>query len=283
MPTSLFNSSGYYYVTSNFNGASYNLSDGYTGGSVPDTLSLTNNNTGYSSNNWQIFYQDSVYLIRNYDYKLSYQLGVNTTSSTPLPELLPASGQLTQQWNITKLSDGTYRLTNMELGNSQVFGVKVVLNGPSQLVMNPAETDDRWSLSINDDAPAVPQSMLQSVLLQAPSATSTGSSSATATITTAAPSATATGSTTSPSTASQGLTGGAIGGIVAAVIIAVLFALGLFIFMRRKRRRTIRVHEAPVHENPSRTPHEILSQPRYELGVSNYAEPTSNRATELSS
>lgn len=275
--TSFFNSSSYYYVNASISNAPYWLSDTYTDGGPPETLSFTQ--TSYSSNNWQFFYQDSIYLIRNYDYQLSYQLGVNTTTSPPLPALLPASGELTQQWNITKLDDGTFRMTNLETGSSQALS----LDGSSQLVMSDVQSAESWIIDSNPGAPAVPQSMQQSVLLQAPSTTSVSSSSASMTGTTATASITPTTSPSSTSTASKGISGGAIGGIVAGVIIAVLIAIGVLFFMRRRKTRAA-IHEVGSTEpTESKILHEIQSQPVYETDSSRDLLKTSSRVAELSS
>jgi hypothetical protein len=47
----------------------------------------------YSSENWQLFFQDGVYFIRNYDWGADWQLGVNSTDRS-VPQMLEAAGLL---------------------------------------------------------------------------------------------------------------------------------------------------------------------------------------------
>ncbi len=62
MSSQLIQSNAYYGVSSDRYGPNVFLSDSI----YDDALSLTN--SSFSSNNWQIFYQDPIYLVRNYDY-----------------------------------------------------------------------------------------------------------------------------------------------------------------------------------------------------------------------
>ena len=112
MSSQLIQSNAYCYLTSDRYGPNVSLSDGTSDGS----LSLIN--TIFSSNNWQIFYQ---YLIRNYDYGAKFQLGIAEDSPT-IPALMIASGNLTQQWNLTLWEDGTCRLADIWLGRVQMLG-----------------------------------------------------------------------------------------------------------------------------------------------------------------
>ena len=161
MSSQLIQSNAYYYVSSDLYGPDDLLSDGYS----DSTLSLTNSSR--ASNNWQIFYQDPVYLIRNYQYGAKFQLGIAEDSPT-LPALMIASGNLTQQWNMTLWEDGTYRLANMWLGSVQMLGV-----GVKDYVIIPtmtaAQNGSHWSFAINPSDPTsnVTDDMLQPVSLQA--------------------------------------------------------------------------------------------------------------------
>ena len=159
----LIESDAYYCVSSDHYGPSFTLGDG-TNPNAPNTLSLTESNV--SSNNWQIFYQDPVYLIRNYDYGAKYQLGIAEDSPSS-PALLLASGDLTQQWNMTLWDDGTFRLANMWLGNAQILGIGGQDNIPVP-VMTAAQNGSHWSFSINlsNLTSNLPDDMLQSVSLQ---------------------------------------------------------------------------------------------------------------------
>lgn len=135
MSSPLIQNNAYYGVSSDLYGPSFGLSDGPKT-DPPQPLFLTK--SSLRSLNWQIFYQDTIYLIRNFDYGTEYQLGVPEDSPT-VPALLPASGNLTQQWNITLWSDGTYRLTNMWLGNVQILGVSDTDNNKPIPVMTAAQ------------------------------------------------------------------------------------------------------------------------------------------------
>ncbi len=161
MSSQMIQSNAYYGVSSDRYGPNVLLDDG----DYADTLSLTN--SSFASNNWQIFYQDPIYLIRNYLYGAKFQLGIAEDSPT-LPALMPASGNLTQQWNMTLWEDGTYRLANMCLGSVQMLGVGRKDNEISP-VMTAAQSGSHWSFAINptDSTSNVTDDMLQSVSLQA--------------------------------------------------------------------------------------------------------------------
>ena len=161
MTSPLAQSDAYYYLSSDLYGSNLLLSDGQNGG---EPLSLTN--LTFSTSNWQIFYQDPVYLIRNYDSGAQLQLGIAEDSET-LPELMIASGNLTQQWNITQWEDKTYRLTNMWLGSVQMLGVAQKNNGIIP-VMTATQNGSHWSFAINpsDLTSDLPADMLEPVSLQ---------------------------------------------------------------------------------------------------------------------
>ena len=163
MSLPLIDNNAYYGISSDYYGPSFLLGDGLNP-VTPGTLSLTQ--TGHASNNWQIFYQDPIYLIRNFDYEAMYQLGIAEESPT-LPALLLASGDLTQQWNITLWDDRTFRLENMWLGSAQILGVGGKDDIPIP-VMTAAQNGSHWSFSINlsNATSNVADDMLQSVSLQ---------------------------------------------------------------------------------------------------------------------
>lgn len=146
MSSQLIQSNAYYYVSSDLYGSSVVLGDGL-GADSPSTLFLRSGIGIFSSDNWQIFYQDPIFLIRNYDYGAGYQLGIAEDSPT-LPALLPTSGELTQQWSMTLWDDGTYRLANMWLGSVQMLGVSAEDNETIP-VMNAAQNGSHWSFAIN--------------------------------------------------------------------------------------------------------------------------------------
>ncbi len=164
MSSPLIQSNAFYRVSSDYYGPSFVLSDGLNP-DAPGTLCLTQ--SSFSSNNWQIFYQDPIYLIRNFEYGAKYQLGIAEDSPTQ-PALLLASGDWTQQWNMTLWDDGTFRLANVWLGSAQVLGISSKDNIPVP-AMTAAQNGSHWSFSINlsNSTSNMADDMLQSVSLQA--------------------------------------------------------------------------------------------------------------------
>ena len=154
--SSLFDSSAYYILSSDLYGSNAHLNDGYN----PDApSSLVLGTVSYSSENWQVFFQDDVYFLRNYDYGVVYHLGLSDSSATQ-PQLLKASGDLSQQWNITIWPDGTRKLTNMAVGEFQFLGVSNNSAGEIIPVMNTAEEGSHWTFDINSSVEPT-QQMLQ--------------------------------------------------------------------------------------------------------------------------
>jgi hypothetical protein len=161
---SYYQVSSYLYVPSALlhTGANSDLVDGP--GASPGPLCFSQ--TSYSSDNWQFFYQAPVFLVRNYVYGAAYQLGI-TENSPDFPALLPASGELTQQWNITLWDDGTYRLSNMWLGYLQVIGT-TSWDNMDVPVMDAGQNGSHWSFAINPSISIDGSSdMLQALSLEA--------------------------------------------------------------------------------------------------------------------
>lgn len=313
MSLPLTENNAYYSLSSDHYGPSFQLGDGHPN-DPPGTLSLTQ--TGYESNNWQIFYQDPIYLIRNYDYGAKYQLGIAEDSPT-LPALLLASGDLTQQWNMTLWDDATFRLANMWLGNEQVLGI----GGKDDTripVMTAAQNGSHWSFAINlsNLTSNLADDMLQSVSLQAvrwnhdsvclllvdanslsqaPSSTSTSTPLSTLASTTifSTPAETAVATTTitagSVSSSSRSISGGAIAGIIVAIVALALVVLGLLFFVWRRRRQ--QRHGLPAdqaalaqqqEENRYPAMHKVDTRhPLSEMGVSNEKERMRSPAVEM--
>nr|UZP47918.1 hypothetical protein [Cladonia uncialis subsp. uncialis] len=293
MSLPLTENNAYYSLSSDHYGPSFQLGDGHPN-DPPGTLSLTQ--TGYESNNWQIFYQDPIYLIRNYDYGAKYQLGIAEDSPT-LPALLLASGDLTQQWNMTLWDDATFRLGNMWLGNEQVLGI----GGKDDTripVMTAAQNGSHWSFAINlsNLTSNLADDMLQSVSLQAaPSSTSTSTPLSTLASTTifSTPAETAVATTTitagSVSSSSRSISGGAIAGIIVAIVALALVVLGLLFFVWRRRRQ--QRHGLPAdqaalaqqqEENRYPAMHKVDTRhPLSEMGVSNEKERMRSPAVEM--
>jgi hypothetical protein len=151
----LFDSTAYYRLSCDRYGQETLLSDGYNA-DAPDPLFL--GTTSYSSENWQIYFQDEVYFIRNFDYGANYQLAVSSTTDTQ-PQLLPTTGDLAQQWNITIWPDGTRKLVNMAVGEFQILGVSTNSTDFIIPVMNTAEEGSHWTFDINSSAGEVSADM----------------------------------------------------------------------------------------------------------------------------
>ena len=170
MASSLFQWHGYYRVISDRHGPGSDLQASPDDETEGPPIAIFFDKTSNSAENWQIFYQEPIYLIRNYNYGARYQLGI-TEESQVQPALLPTSGNLTQQWNITQWGDGgeTYRLTNMWLGSEQILSVVDGHDGTPIPVMTTAQSGSHWTFVPNrsNATSSLPEDMLQSVALQA--------------------------------------------------------------------------------------------------------------------
>jgi hypothetical protein len=159
MSVSPFSPTSYY----RFSNAAYpytGISTGYKYENTPPHLGLTPYGSR-SSENWQIYRQRdasgrSVYLIRNYDYGAVLQLGL-TEQMRAVPQLLPKSGELGQQWMIERGNDGNWVLSNALLGNGSYLGVSE--GGNSGLytrevpAMQPSrDGSEMWTVTINVSA-----------------------------------------------------------------------------------------------------------------------------------
>lgn len=170
MASSLFPWHGYYRVISDRHGPGSDLQASPDDGTDGAPIAIFFDKTSNSTENWQIFYQEPIYLIRNYNYGARYQLGI-TEESQVQPALLPTSGNLTQQWNITQWGDGgkTYRLTNMWLGSEQMLSVVDGHDGTPIPVMTTAQSGSHWTFVPNrsNATSRLSEDLLQSVALQA--------------------------------------------------------------------------------------------------------------------
>ena len=149
MSSALNDPTVYYTLSSDSQGHDYHLHDAYNA-TAPNNLYLST--ASYSSDNWQAFYQDDVYFFRNYDYGADYQLGIDESVSRTQPQLLPASGALSQQWNMTLWSDGTRKITNMAIGEFQYLGVSMSTSNSVIPVLNTDEKGSHWTFDINSSA-----------------------------------------------------------------------------------------------------------------------------------
>jgi hypothetical protein len=111
-------------------------------------VNMTIAETTTSSENWQLYLQSDVYFIRNYAAGAQLQLGL-TQDSNVVPQLLPRSGDLGQQWLITPREDGTWRLTNKLVGDQSSVGISAQNTVPG---IDPNDDDGHWKIGINVSA-----------------------------------------------------------------------------------------------------------------------------------
>ncbi|KAF2254671.1 hypothetical protein BU26DRAFT_143311 [Trematosphaeria pertusa] len=102
-----------------------------------------------SSENWQIYYQQGRYFIRNYDYG-DYQLAL-TESSRSVPKLMKRSGELGHQWTLTRKDGDGWQLSNGLLGNGSLLCLNQAYTGTVP-GMQPSEAGANWEILINPSA-----------------------------------------------------------------------------------------------------------------------------------
>ncbi|KAI1614319.1 hypothetical protein EDD36DRAFT_464163 [Exophiala viscosa] len=237
---SQFNSSAYYRLYTDEYGIGTRLNDGI-GPDAPNALELGEGS--YSSENWQVFYQDEVYFIRNYDYGAEYQLALNSSDTTQ-PQLLPATGDLTQQWNITSWSDGTWKLVNIGVEQDQYLSVTNTTTDQIIPAMNTDDEGSRWTFQINHSAGNASAEMLEPLSSVATVQTATSSTTAASSTATkqATPSSTSTSTNKSNSLSSGALAGTIVGAVA---VIAFLVIAALLMVRKRSRARRRRTTEIP--------------------------------------
>ena len=123
-------------------------------GQAQNTKGAIGMNTAWtfsSSENWQLYFQQGRYFIRNYDYGGQWQLGL-TEESPVVPKLLKRSGGLGQQWTMERQDDGTYRFHNGLLGNTSALALAVRDN--VQPGMQSAASGSKWEIIVNLSAKA---------------------------------------------------------------------------------------------------------------------------------
>lgn len=158
MSNPFFDSSAYYGFLNSLNTSCY-LTLGWNGG-VPGLPFETGDS--YSSNNWQIFFQDPIYFIRNYDHGADYHLAIPSTGGSQ-PQLLRSSGGLGHQWNITSRSDGSKRLVNMLVGEHQPLGLGTTSEGTIIPLLSSDDSSSHWMFEINSSAGKASAQMLEAV------------------------------------------------------------------------------------------------------------------------
>jgi hypothetical protein len=150
-----------YYRFANVKYTSVTLSTGFKDSSPNLTFTPAGSR---SSENWQLYFQAGRYLIRNYDYGASAQLGLSDAARS-VPRLLAPSGALGQQWLLDQYEDGSWRVSNGLVGNVSVLGVSDALVtseiGPG--MMPSPDGSDRWLVTVNLSAGKVGTAMLVDV------------------------------------------------------------------------------------------------------------------------
>jgi hypothetical protein len=144
--TSTFSSTAFYRFFNNVY-PNHTISTGLTF-TASTKINMTVAETYTSSENWQLFYQSNVYFIRNYAAGSQLQLGL-TQDSNVVPQLLPRSGDLGQQWVIAPRDDGTWRLTNKLVGDQSSVGISASNTVPG---IDPNDDDGHWQIGINVSA-----------------------------------------------------------------------------------------------------------------------------------
>lgn len=215
------------------------LSSG-VGRNTNGTLEINDLGTYSSSENWQFYFQDGRYFLRNRDYLNEWQLGFN--GSRPTPQLMPIAEDATQQWLLDKRDDETFIIKNEGMGDNMIFGL-AIQNPIPQMTTNSDLA--AWLIDPNLSAGDVPEEMLQpvrvvevtstlSVSSLVPTSSST-SGSATTTTDSSSSAQDADQQLSSTSNSSGGLSAGAIAGIAIGAV-AILVLVGLFLFWRRSRK-----------------------------------------------
>ena len=152
---SLFQSGIWYRLFNNARPANITLSSGISQ-DTNGALAMTPMNGFSSSENWQFFYQDDRYFIRNYDYRNVFQLGLASATSSK-PSILDLKSDLLQQWLVEREDDGTYIIRSQRPGNVQALGLAINDNTP-QMTSNLDQA--KWVIDPNQSAGDVPAEML---------------------------------------------------------------------------------------------------------------------------
>ena len=168
MATSLFNSSSYYrFSNTQLNDATISSGISFN---TDGAIAMTQLGS-LSSENWQLWYQEGRYFIRNRDYGAEWQLGVSE-GSPDVPLLLAASADLGQQWEVTSLSGGSYTLTNLLFATYNSSGdisgqFQLALSSDSSNSIFLETTEDQsgaqWTIDINTSAGTPSADMLKNL------------------------------------------------------------------------------------------------------------------------
>ncbi|KAF1354467.1 hypothetical protein EJ07DRAFT_182155 [Lizonia empirigonia] len=196
-----------------------------------------------SSENWQLFYQQGCYFIRNRDFP-SLQLGLTQDDRT-IPLLRERSGSLGQQWSITRDGEG-WQLMNGLLGNSSFLALAAENEVPG---MSTSEQGSIWDIASNPSA-GNPLDLDKNGFGEVANFEVASSSAATTptplSISTPAPTSVFSPVASSPIAGTDvhieaktrsSLAAGAISGITIGSFVLILAAIVLALLLRRRRRK----------------------------------------------
>ncbi|KAK5718855.1 hypothetical protein LTS12_027687 [Elasticomyces elasticus] len=115
----------------------------------------------FPSENWQLFYDDGVYFIRNHEYGSRYQLGLNSSDQST-PSMMDTGSGLGMQWNITTMDgdNGVWELKNLFVAQTNVLALGSGFLNMKVPVMNTDQTAGKWIIGINPSASNVSDSMM---------------------------------------------------------------------------------------------------------------------------
>jgi hypothetical protein len=278
-----------YYTIHNYDMiANKSLSSGHNK-DANGSVNMTQEGTFSSSENWQFYFQQGRYFIRNYDYGSGWQLGLDQSSQS-IPQLMRTSGALGQQWTLLKQDGGGWRLTNGLLGNDSALSLSLTNTVPA---FNPNSGDkgSRWEI-LNNPSAGSPQDAAMlidvagfevSVMHLKSSAfvgdwfpqdakpVTTSSIAPSSTVQSEVSQRTSTSSTqgaTIPTSESQRLGAGPIAGIVvgAVVLVVAVGVLAYFLLYKRKQNKK-KTSAAELGSDPTQQSKYIEHVDRAEIGA----------------
>ncbi|KAF2823289.1 hypothetical protein CC86DRAFT_409211 [Ophiobolus disseminans] len=229
------------------------------------------NTADTSSENWQFFLQSDRYFIRNFDRGAEMQLGLSETDKL-VPKLYPQSGNISQQWNLTRSGNYWHMSNGLEPGVVLIMGSGKAV----QMQGDAPDLNKDWQIQENPSAATAQPltgswtTFLSNFVSPTPSPSASSSASATSTsisTTTNAPSPSNTSPSSSASTntassattsSSSSISPGAIAGIAIAAVVLIggaAFVLWFFLVKRRRPAPPVYAHEDPyTHADPYATP-----------------------------
>ncbi|KAJ5650480.1 uncharacterized protein N7484_004203 [Penicillium longicatenatum] len=251
MTGSAFDSTYYYRFSNTALGVNMTLAVGET--NDPPNAPVLNLIRSFSSENWQIFYDQGIYFIRNWNYGATYQLGL-TADERITPQLLATGPDLGMQWNLTMGEDG-WIMYNMLLATDNMLGVDMSALNHTIPVMNTDTTGAQWSIDINNSAGKITNETMLQVFSPLPAATTTLPVSSTRMATIPTSTLTSTSEVTSAqkmedASSSDSLSPGSIAGIVVSCVASIALILVIWFIIRRRRSQPQKQLLGPQKDEP---------------------------------